>query len=101
MTTGGALRFAPRLTLLLMAVPVIAGLAGTLRPAFEADGVARLLDWPGLPRAAALSLGTGIASALLALAITLGLVAALQGGRLFALILRLLSPLLAYCSQLC
>ena len=95
MTTGGALRFAPRLTLLLMAVPVIAGLAGTLRPAFEAGGVARLLDWPGLPRAAALSLGTGIASALLALAITLGLVAALQGGRLFALILRLLSPLLA------
>ena len=95
MTADGVLRFAPRLTLLLMAGPVIAGLAGTLRPAFEADGVARLLDWPGLSRAVALSLGTGIASTLLSLAIALGLVAALQGGRLFALILRLLSPLLA------
>ncbi|MFN5828537.1 MAG: ABC transporter permease, partial [Rhodobacterales bacterium] len=95
MTADGALRFAPRLTLLLMAGPVIAGLAGTLRPAFEADGMARLLDWPGLPRAVALSLGTGIASTLLSLAIALGLVAALQGGRLFTLILRLLSPLLA------
>ncbi|MCA3446061.1 MAG: ABC transporter permease subunit [Rhodobacter sp.] len=95
MTADGALRFAPRLTLLLMAVPVIAGLAGTLRPAFEAGSVARLLDWPGLPRAMALSMGTGIASTVLALALTLGLVAALQGGRLFTLILRLLSPLLA------
>ncbi|MEY3309625.1 MAG: hypothetical protein RLZZ413_3663, partial [Pseudomonadota bacterium] len=78
MTPGGALRFAPRLTLLLMAGPVIAGLAGTLRPALEPGGVTRLLDWPGLPHAVALSLGTGLASTLLALAVTLGLVAALQ-----------------------
>ena len=67
MMAGGALRFAPRLTLLLMAGPVIAGLAGTLRPAFETDGMARLLDWPGLLRAVALSFGTGMASTLLAL----------------------------------
>ena len=38
MTADGALRFAPRLTLLLMAVPVIAGLAGTLRPASSTRG---------------------------------------------------------------
>jgi putative thiamine transport system permease protein len=95
MIASGALRLAPRLTILLMAGPVAAGLAGTVIPALEDGGVARLLAWPGLGGAVRLSLVTGIGSTLVALVITLGIVAALQGGRLFALILRLLSPLLA------
>jgi putative thiamine transport system permease protein len=95
MIASGALRLAPRLTILLMAGPVAAGLAGTVIPALGNDGVARLLAWPGLGGAVRLSLVTGIGSTLVALVITLGIVAALQGGRLFALILRLLSPLLA------
>lgn len=91
----GVLRLAPRITLFLMLGPVIAGVAGTLGPAFQPEGMARLLAWPGLPRAAALSFFTGCASTLIALVTAVGLVAALQGGRLFAVILRLLSPLLA------
>jgi putative thiamine transport system permease protein len=94
-TNSGVLRFAPRITLLLMAGPVIAGFAGTLVPAFANGGWQRLTAWQGLPHAVALSVGPGIGSSLIALAIALGLVAALQGTRLFAIMERLLSPLLA------
>lgn len=99
---GGWLRLAPRLTLLLMVTPVLAGLAGTLAPAFGlmrggADLAAfrALADWPGLPDAAWLSLTTGLAATGLALAVTLMIVALLQGTAAFALLLRLLSPLLS------
>ncbi len=94
MTGGGALRFAPRLTLALMAGPVVAGLAGTLLPALD-GGFARLWGWPGLTGAVWLSVVTGAGATVIAVAITLLIVAALQGGRLFTLITRLLSPLLA------
>ncbi|NUB46565.1 ABC transporter permease subunit [Fertoebacter nigrum] len=101
----GRLRLAPRITLALMLGPVLAGLAGTLAPAFglvpmpdAPPGLAafrQLADWPGLRPAAVLSLTTGLASTALALAITLAVLALLQGTRAFALLLRLLSPLLA------
>ena len=95
----------PLLTLTLLSLPVLAGLAGTLAPAFGFSGLSlhqssssaflTLSEWPGLWRAAALSFTTGLASTLLALLISLGLIATLSGGRLFALMRRLLSPLLA------
>ena len=89
------LRAAPRLTLLLMAGPVAAGLAGTVIPALSGGGFARLVAWPGLHSAMRLSVVTGLVATLLALLITLLIVSALQGGRLFGVITHLLSPLLA------
>jgi putative thiamine transport system permease protein len=95
-TGAGLLRQAPRLTLVLMALPVAAGLAGTVAPIFGPDrAVARLMDWPGLPGAVVLSIWTGLASTLISLALVLLIVAALHGGRVFALVTRALSPLLA------
>lgn len=99
---GGWLRLAPRLTLLLMVGPVLAGLAGTLAPAFglmqggaDLDAFRALAGWPGLVPAVRLSLGTGLGATALSLAITLLIVGLLQGTRGFALLLRLLSPLLS------
>ncbi len=94
MRQGGGLRAVPRLTLLLMAGPVAAGLAGTLVPALH-GGIGALVAWPGLSRALWLSISTGVIATLLALGLTLLIVAGLQGGRLFGVITRLLSPLLA------
>lgn len=94
---GSLLRLAPPLTLALMILPVLAGLAGTVIPAFRnaGAGVASLFAWPGLPRAAALSLGTGLASTLIALTITLLILAAFAGTPSFARIRRSLAPLLS------
>ena len=100
------LRAAPALAILLLAGPVVFGLAGTALPAFgylPALGGARfsldpwreLLATPGLWRSAALSLWTGLASTALALGIVVLITAAFQGGRFFRLVQRLLSPLLA------
>jgi putative thiamine transport system permease protein len=91
------LRLVPALTLGVMSVPVVAGLAGTAIPAFANGGTAfsRLLDWPGLPRAIGLSLGTGMASTLLSLTLALLIVAGFSGTPLFRLIRRLLAPLLS------
>jgi putative thiamine transport system permease protein len=95
-TGCGVLRQAPRITLALMALPVAAGLTGTVTPLFGPDrAVARLLDWPGLPGAVWLSVWTGVASTLISLVLVLLIVAALHGGRVFALVTRALSPLLA------
>lgn len=97
MITGGLLRWAPRLTLALLILPVTAGLLGTLLPAFSnnSNGLRALLDWPGLPSAALLSLTSGVAATALSLAITLVLVASLWGTRVFTLIQHLLAPLLS------
>lgn len=87
----------PRLTLALMALPVLAGLAGTVGPALAGGGAGfrALLGWPGLGPAAALSLVTGLGSTLLALGLCLLLLAALYGTPGFAPLRRLLAPLLA------
>ncbi|MGP3696120.1 ABC transporter permease [Rhodobacter sp. NSM] len=84
-----------------MLLPVAAGLAGTIAPAFGlGDGpdlaaFRALADWPGLGASLRLSLVTGMASTALALGLTLLILALLPGGRLFGAVLQLLSPLLA------
>jgi len=95
----------PGLTLGLLSVPVLAGLIGTLAPAFGLDPLAPdgpglaafggMWQWPGLWPAARLSVTSGVGSTLLALVISLGLVAALIGRPGFATVQRLLSPLLS------
>lgn len=98
---GGLLRQGPRLTLVLLVMPVLAGLAGTFAQAFDAgDGFGyaaftSLAAWPGLPRSIALSLSSGLMATALSLLITLLLVASLAESAVFTAIRRLLSPLLA------
>jgi putative thiamine transport system permease protein len=100
------LPFAPLLTLAVLLLPVGAGLAGVLAPAFgwypALGGVSlslepwrALLDWPGLPDAVWLSLFTGLGATAMSLAITVMICAAWQGTRAFAVIERALSPLLS------
>lgn len=97
--TGGAfLRQMPRVTLVLMLGPVLAGLLGTLLPALSGGDdppLARLFDWPGLWPAIRLSVVTGLAATALSLAITILLTAALTGTPAFHRIERLLAPLLS------
>lgn len=90
-----ALGLAPLALGLALAMPLAAGLAGTLWPALKGQGFQTLADWPGLPRAVALSLGTGLGSTLVALVITLLLIGCLHGTLGFATFRQLLSPLLA------
>jgi putative thiamine transport system permease protein len=78
-----------------LALPIAAGLAGTLAPAVSGQGFATLGQWPGLPRALALSVGTGLISTLAALAITVLMIAALHDRPGFVAFRRVLSPLLA------
>lgn len=78
-----------------LALPIAAGLAGTLAPALRGGGFTDLWAWDGLGCAVRLSVGTGLGSTVLALAIALLSVAALSGTRSFALLRRTLSPLLA------
>ena len=94
---GGLLRLMPPLTLGLMTLPIVAGLAGTVFPAFGngGAGVAKLWAWPGLPKAVALSIGTGLVSTLIALGLTVLILAAFAGTPAFARIRRGLAPLLS------
>ncbi len=78
-----------------LAVPVLAGLWGTVAPALQPGALRSLADWPGLWPAARLSLVTGLASTAAALGITLLILAGLRGTRIFTALVRLLSPLLA------
>lgn len=100
------LRALPLLTLLAMLGPVIAGLWGTVLPAFghlpaagltgpSVDPFRALLAWGGLADAAMLSLTTGLAATALSLAIVTFVTAGWSGTRAFRLLERLLSPLLS------
>lgn len=100
------LRPVPLLTALLLAGPVAAGLLGTLLPAsghLPAAGLAGpsldplrdVLAWPGFAQAAALSLGTGLASTAGALLVATLLLAGWQGTAVARVLERLLAPLLA------
>lgn len=97
MTGDGLLRQAPRLTLILLTLPVAAGFLGTLMPAFwhDARGFHALWAWNGLPRAFWLSLSTGVMATAGSLLITLIIVAGLYGSRGFSVIQHLLAPLLS------
>ncbi len=99
-------RLGSRLAHGVLAVPVLAGLAGTLAPAFgilPALGghtptlapIAALAAEPGLVQSAAMALWTGLASALLSLAIVFLFVAGWRGSRPFAWLGAVLAPLLA------
>ncbi|MET4130253.1 putative thiamine transport system permease protein [Roseovarius sp. MBR-38] len=100
------LPWAPLLTLAVMLGPVLAGLLGTLAPAFgympalggkglSLAAFEALFAWPGLPRAVMLSLGVGFAATALSLAIVVLICAGWAGTRTFGMIERLLSPLLS------
>lgn len=96
----------PILTLLAMLGPVVAGLWGTLLPAFghlPAAGLngpslgpfKDLFDWGGLPRAVMLSVSTGLLATSISLLIVMSLTAGWSGTRAFRALERLLSPLLS------
>lgn len=96
----------PALTLLVMLGPVIAGLYGTLLPAFghlpaagqtgpNLDAFRALLGWPGLWDAVRLSLTTGLIATGISLLIVMLITAGWSGTRAFRTLERLLSPLLS------
>lgn len=100
------LRLLPALTLLAMLGPVIAGLWGTVLPAFghlPAAGLTgptlepfrSLLAWGGLADAIRLSVTTGLFATALSLAIVALITAGWSGTRAFRTLERLLSPLLS------
>ncbi|MGJ8603500.1 MAG: ABC transporter permease [Marivita sp.] len=86
--------------------PVIAGLLGTLAPAFgympalggdtlNMHAFAMLFDWPGITRASVLSVTTGVTATALSLLLVTLICAAWSGSRAFRIIERALSPLLS------
>ena len=90
----------------LLALPVLAGLAGVIGPAFgylpalggtalSLEAWRGLLAWPGLASAVRLSLVTGVLATVISLTLTLLIVAAWQGTRSFLWVTRALAPLLA------
>ncbi|MGY6695604.1 MAG: ABC transporter permease [Roseinatronobacter sp.] len=92
--------------LAVLALPVLAGLAGVIGPAFgyfpglgstqfSLDPMRALFAWPGLATATRLSLTTGFLATALSLALTLLIVAAWQGTRSFLWLTRALAPFLA------
>ncbi|SMX40489.1 ABC transporter permease [Octadecabacter ascidiaceicola] len=100
------LRFLPALTLLAMLGPVVAGLWGTLLPAFghlpsaglfgpSLDPFRSLFAWGGLTDAARLSVTTGLIATALSLGIVALIAASWSGTKAFRILERLLSPLLS------
>jgi putative thiamine transport system permease protein len=97
---------APLIVILLLTGPILAGLAGTLIPAFgyfpalggdtfNLDGFRTLFAEPGIWMSVFLSLFTGLAATGLSLAIVAAAIGAGGGTRAFAWLTRLISPLLA------
>lgn len=97
MICDGLLRQAPRLTLILLTLPVLAGLTGSVLPALTDGGAGfrMLLDWPGLGHALWLSVATGLMSTAGSLLITVVIIAGLYGSRAFSTVQHLLAPLLS------
>ncbi len=99
----GLLRWAPYLTLFALAGPVLAGIIGTVTPAFglmNADGPSlaafhALIGWPGLTQAIWLSVSTGLVATALSLGMTLLVVATLMGTRVYGAVQKMLTPLLS------
>ncbi|MGL5116191.1 MAG: ABC transporter permease [Beijerinckiaceae bacterium] len=100
------LRFAPALVAAMVAGPIIAGLAGTLLPAFGylpaigrnepgLDAWRELWSTPGLGRSALLTLGTGLAATVLSLVCAMGFIAATSQRPAFRRVESALGPLLA------
>ena len=96
----------PILTLLAMLGPVVAGLWGTLLPAFghlpaagltgpSLDPFRDLFAWAGIWRASLLSISTGVLATTISLAIVMLVTAGWSGTKPFRALERLLSPLLS------
>ncbi len=92
--------------LTVLGLPVLAGLAGVIGPAFgylpalggqafSLEPWRGLLAWPGLAGAVRLSVVTGFLATLIALGLTFLIVAAWQGRPGFAWLTRVLAPMLA------
>ncbi len=101
-----AIAVSPALVILILAGPVIAGLAGTLLPAFgffpvlggdsfNLDGYTMLFAEPGIWMSVWLSLFTGLAATAISLVVVILAIAAGTGTRAFAWLTRMISPLLA------
>jgi len=99
-------RLGPPLTLAVLAGPVLAGLAGTLLPAFgylpalggetlTLDPFRQLLAQPGIWHSALLSLTAGVATAAAALGIVMLFLAGWAGTPAFSRLQHLISPLLS------
>jgi putative thiamine transport system permease protein len=99
-------RVGPPLTILLLAGPVAAGLAGTLLPAFgylpalggnsfSLAPFAELAAQPGIWRSAWMSYISGLLAAAISLGMVMFFVAAWAGTRVFTRIQHLVSPLLS------
>lgn len=96
----------PRLVLIVLITPILAGLAGTLLPAFDyLPAMGRhsfsLAPWktlfalPGLWTSVRLSLLTGLMTTLVSVVLVVAFCAAWHGSRSFAWMEKLLSPLLS------
>ena len=103
---GGWLSVVPIGTLAIFLGPVALGLIGTAVPAFgilpalggtepTLDPWRTLFDAPGLRQSVALSVGTGLASTVLALTLALAVVIGWHGTRPFRWVQHTLAPLLA------
>jgi len=106
LSSQSLLRWVPALTLLLLLGPVVAGLIGTVLPAFGylpalGGDSFRLEPWralfasPGLRESVRLSFVTGLGVTVLSFAVVVLFVAGWHGTRGFARIQRFLSPLLS------
>lgn len=90
------LKALPTIVAGLILLPLAAGLIATIAPGLaEPEGMRALWAWPGLGKAVALSLWTGLASTALALTLCLGLLAFWRETRGFAWAEHALAPLLA------
>ena len=99
-------RLGPPAAILLLSGPILAGLAGTMLPAFgylpalggeafSLDPLRQLAAAPGISGSALLSLHAGLASAGLSLAVVMLFVAAWAGTSAFSRVQHLISPLLS------
>ena len=101
-----ALRIIPLITLILFIGPVLAGLIGTILPAFgylpalggngfSLDPIREMLLAPGIYNSIRLSFFTGLATTIISLALVILFCASWHGTWLFTKIQRFLSPLLS------
>lgn len=106
LTRWHALHAAPLALWLVLGVPVLAGLAGVIAPAFgympalgavnwSLNPMRAVLDWPGLGQSLRVTVTSGVLATLISLSLTLLIVASWQGTRSFDWMTRALAPLLA------
>ncbi|MEE3318039.1 MAG: ABC transporter permease, partial [Pseudomonadota bacterium] len=100
------LRLFPAITVIVLLLPVLAGLIGTVAPGFgyfpavggttlSVQPFRDLFDWAGFMPALSLSLRTGLIATAASLIITMVLLAGWHGTRAFRWVERVLSPLLS------